>query len=285
MVDVHLHILPGLDDGPPDWATAVEMARQAAGAGIGTVVATPHMTPGHPGSLHGDFIAQSVAEFQGRLQAARVRLGVVPGAEVQPVPGLLSRLGAGEVPTVGQGGEVRYLLLDTPFDVLPPHFEHLLFELRLARVVPILAHPERSRPLVARPDRVASLVGQGVLTQVTAGSLLGMFGPRAQQAGWRWIESGLAHVVASDGHGTGQRSPGELGRAFHVVARRLGQERARLLFCHNPEAVVQGVPVRRPEPMAAPPPGVGPLAGVGSFLQRLTGAGRGAPAQKARARR
>lgn len=243
LVDIHVHILPGLDDGPVGWAASVEMARQAVQAGTVAVVATPHVLPGRQDGASLEFIGQMVDDLRSRLKAANVPLHVVPGGEVYPTPDLGARLAAREVPLMGQAGQVRYILVDTPLDVLPPRFEELLFEIRLAGVTPVLAHPERCRALQTNPERAASLAAQGSLFQVTAGSLLGEFGQQAQRAGWHYLESGVAHVVASDSHGTERRSPASLARAYKVVARQFGEEWAMRLFSEHPGRMVRGEPI------------------------------------------
>ena len=240
LVDIHLHILPGLDDGPEDWAGALEVARAAAEAGTGLVVATPHYVPGRPGSPPAGRVAALVDELKRRLDEAGVELAVEPGAEVCPTPELPARLRSGEVPLLGQAGSVRYLLVDTPLDLLPPNFERLLFEIRLAGVIPVLAHPERCRTLAGDPARVGAYIRQGALVQVTAGSLLGEFGPQAFRGGWRLLEEGWVQAVASDGHGVHHRSPARLAAAFEAVRRRLGDPAARRLCCDNPQAMALG---------------------------------------------
>lgn len=247
MVDIHHHILPGLDDGPADWATSVEMARQAWASGVAAVVATPHLTPGQPGGISHVVIGERLDELRGRLVAEGIELEVFAGAEVYPTPDLVRHLESGRIPTLGHGGRVRYLLVDTPFDLLPPHFDRLLFEVRLAAMTPVIAHPERSAALAAHPERLEELVSQGALAQVTAGSLLGRFGSRAYQAGWTFVSRGLACAVASDAHGPTDRAPSDLGRAMQEVERRLGLPTARALFVTHPRRIATGQPLDAPE--------------------------------------
>lgn len=246
MVDIHHHILPGLDDGPADWPTSLEMARQAWTAGVAAVVATPHLMPGRPGGISNAVIGERLDELRGRLAAEGIELEVFEGAEVYPTPDLVRHLESGDIPTLGHGGRVRYLLVDTPFDLLPPNFDRLLFEVRLATLTPVIAHPERSAPLASHPERLQELVEQGALAQVTAGSLLGQFGSRAYQAGWAFVSQGLACAVASDAHGLTNRSPADLGRAMYEVERRLGPAVARALFVTNPRRIATGEPLDPP---------------------------------------
>ena len=242
LVDIHIHLLPGVDDGPSDWIEAVAVARAAAQAGTGEVVATPHHMPGRDGRSPAGRIGALVEQLRRRLQEAGVELVVWPGAEVYPTPELVHSLQAGEVPLLGQPGPARYLLLDTPLDLLPPHFDRLLFEIRLAGVVPILAHPERSRALASDPARVGHYVDQGALVQVTAASLLGEFGPQAQRGAWHLLEQGWAHLLASDGHDPRRRSPASLAAAFRAVETRWGRDVARRLCRDHPMAIARGEP-------------------------------------------
>lgn len=197
MIDLHVHLLPGLDDGAQSLEEAVLMARIAAADGIRDMIATPHVRSGvyenRPEAIH-----TAVHLLQRELEAACVPVRVHPGAEVMVGPETLERFLAGELVTLGDAG--RFLLMELPMRSLPSGMEWLWHELQVVGVTPVLAHPERHEVLREQLDLVERWVEQGVMTQVTAGSLLGVFGKRSCLCANELIERGLVHVIASDAH-------------------------------------------------------------------------------------
>jgi len=278
LVDIHHHLLPGLDDGPRDWGQALELAREAVRAGIRTVVATPHVRPGQPGQPTRAAVVEMVDELRSRLASEGIELEVLAGAEVYPVPDLPRWLagGSGASWDLGQGSQIRYLLLDLPFDRLPPNFDRLIFEVALTGVTPIIAHPERNRQLAERPQLLIPLVEQGVVLQVTAGSLVGAFGREAQHASMWLVRRGLARVVATDAHDVVRRSPLAMREAYRYLSRHVGVAMAEHLCSRWPLEVARGEPLSAAPPMdgAAPaqarPTGVRGLArGLRAWWQRM----------------
>lgn len=272
-VDIHHHLLPGLDDGPEGWDQSLAMARAAHQAGIRVVVATPHVHPGRPGQPGREVIAGLVDELRARLASAGWGdLEVLPGAEVYPVPDLPRWLSKdGRAWDLGQGARVRYLLVDLPFDQLPPHFDRLLFEVMLAGVVPVIAHPERNRQLAAHPDQLAALVERGAVAQVTAASLLGGFGRAAQQAALWFIRHGLARVVATDAHDPVHRSPQAMQQAYRYLSQHLGPELAEMLCVRWPLEIARGEPLSDAgsSDLAASSPGPGGASRSGGLIRGL----------------
>ena len=243
-VDIHHHLLPGLDDGPKGWAESLAMAEAARQAGIELVVATPHVHPGRAGQPGRAIIAELVDELRSRLASAGCDLEVLPGAEVYPVPDLPRWLEGGDHGwDLGQAAKVRYLLIDLPFDHLPPHFDRLLFEVALAGAVPVIAHPERNRQLAAHPEQLAALVERGAVAQVTAQSVVGGFGRAAQQAALWFIERGVAKAVATDAHDVVHRSPRAMQEAYRYLSEHLGVELAELVCVQWPREIARGEPL------------------------------------------
>ncbi|MEA1951963.1 MAG: CpsB/CapC family capsule biosynthesis tyrosine phosphatase, partial [Planctomycetota bacterium] len=176
-VDMHCHLLPGVDDGPGDWDEALLMAQQAAADGIETVIATPH----HLGAYrtnNGPAIRARTARLQEFLNQRNVGLRVLPGAEVRVEPDLVERVREGEIMTLADRG--RYVLLELPHEVYLP-IESLLDDLARAGLTGVLAHAERNAGIMAQPSQAESLVAAGCLLQVTAGSIMGSFGRRAEE--------------------------------------------------------------------------------------------------------
>jgi protein-tyrosine phosphatase len=241
MIDLHCHVLPGIDDGAHSLEQAVEMCRLAAAAGCEALVATPHQRKGDWWNCD----RQALAALRGRLQEA---VGPAPrilgGGEIRVDSRLLAEMLAlreddahGPLPLAGS----RYLLLEFGGEAGLPEAADLVHELAVAGWRPVLAHPELIHWL-ADPAAVAHLVSLGALAQVTAMSLTGDFGRRAQADASRLVELGLAHFVASDAHDLRRRPPG-LRRAWDAIAARWGEEAARELLADNPRAVIADQPL------------------------------------------
>jgi protein-tyrosine phosphatase len=234
-VDIHCHLLPGLDDGAADWEMALNMARMAVADGIQTVVATPHQL-GRYWQTSGDTIRQRAGQLQQLLDNQQIALRVLPGADVRIDERLVERIHQGDVLTLGDHG--RHVLLELPHELYIP-LGGLLGQLAAAGIVCVLSHPERNLGILAQPGLLRPLVDCGCLLQLTAGSLTGEFGRRAQSLSEQLIADGLAHFVSSDAHDHQLRRP-VLGEAFQRVVTQVGREAAIELFCHNPACVAGG---------------------------------------------
>ncbi len=233
--DIHCHLLPGLDDGATSWEDGLAMAEMAADDGIRTTIATPHQLGSYAGN-QGETVRARVAQFAAALQRRGVAMSVLPGADVRVEPGLLARLRSGDVLTLGDHG--RHVLLELPHDVYLP-LDGVLAELGRAGLVAILSHPERNLGLLRRPEVLGTLVEEGCLIQVTAGSLTGGFGSRVQTFAEALVKRGLVHFVATDAHSTRSRCP-KLSAAFRRVAALAGKKTAVALCCENPARVTAG---------------------------------------------
>ncbi len=243
-VDIHCHLLPGLDDGPADWDETLAMAEMAAADGIATIVATPHQLGSFPGNRP-QTVRSETARLQGLLDRHRIPVRVLPGADVRVEPELVAKISGGEVLTLADRG--RHVLLELPHELYLP-LERLLSELKQAGLVGVLSHPERNQGILRRPEIVRRLVRAGCLMQVTAGSLTGLFGPQIRGLAERLVREGLVHFVGSDAHGTHARCP-VLRPAFDRAVELAGRAKARELFCTNPARLVSGkaiVAERRP---------------------------------------
>ncbi len=246
-VDIHCHLLPGIDDGSQSWEQSLAMAEMAAADGMGTIVATPHQL-GSYGHNHGKQIRARTAELQAQLDQHQIGLQVLPGADVRIEEGMVEKLRGGEVLTLADRG--RHVLLELPHELFFP-MDDVLAQLRRAEMTGILSHPERNQGLLKQPRIVESLVNHGCLMQVTCGSLMGTFGPASQQMAEWMLERGFVHFLATDAHGPNARRP-LMCRAFERASRLVGNEVATDLCCRNPAAVVAGQEVEvlryRPKP-------------------------------------
>ena len=211
MIDLHCHVLPGIDDGPDSIEGSVALARAAVAAGIETVVATPHVSWRYPNDP--DTIARLVGEVNARLKQEEVALYVRPGAEIAMTrlidvePAELARFGLG-------GGS--WLLVEPPFTEVATGLDSIVRDLLRRGHRVLLAHPERCHALRRDPRMLESLIRDGVLTSITAGSLVGHFGSEVRRFSQQLARDGMIHNVASDAHDHSQRPPGiavELERA------------------------------------------------------------------------
>jgi protein-tyrosine phosphatase len=234
-VDIHCHILPGIDDGARDWNDALAMARLAVEDGTSTIVATPHQL-GSWSQNCGDDIRRLTAELNERLQAEQIPLTVLPGGEARFEADLVDRIINGDVLTLGD--HRRHMLVELPHDLFLP-IDSLCKALVARRVSVILAHPERNQGILRQPDLLGSVVDAGCLTQITAGSLCGTLGSEMQQFSEWMVHEGLVHMVATDAHGPRTRRP-LLGRAYEKLCELADEQTAQDLCCRIPARVAAG---------------------------------------------
>jgi protein-tyrosine phosphatase len=232
MVDVHCHILPGLDDGAADVKESLAMAQSAISDGVTHVVATPHS------STEFRFDYERVRALHGQLQRlVGDRLVLATGCDFHLNLENLDALR--KDPARFCINQRNYLLVEFSEYSIPPTTSHALHDMQLMGLHPIITHPERNGIIQAQTNLLASWVRLGCFVQVTGGSLTGTFGPRAKADALRWIGLGLVHFVASDAHNTRGR-PLRLQPAYEVVREQFGDLKARALFFDNPMAAFEG---------------------------------------------
>ncbi len=236
MIDIHAHILPGVDDGVKTEDEAVEMARIGLADGIRTIVATPHCKDDFFANDRPSVLA-AVSRLRERLAAEEVALEVLPGGEVYLCPDLVDRVRDGRAPTLGDNGKT--LLLELSASQYPLDVENLVFQIRLAGIIPVFAHPERIRYFRDDVRRYRAVIRLGAYGQITAASIAGAFGEDTQDFSEELLRKGLVHVLASDSHGAGGRPP-VLSSALRIVAAMLGEARARHMVLDAPRALIEG---------------------------------------------
>lgn len=238
MIDLHCHILPGVDDGAPDFETSVAMCRMAAADGCEAMVATPHLR--HERWWNGDqnLLKQRLAELQERVgPGLKLYMGGEIAINTESFDEILER----PEEVVSLAGS-RYLLLEFDWQGLGPQPENVLFELNIAQWRSVIAHPERMSWLMQDRSLIRRLVANGAMTQITAMSITGDLGKPAQDASYWLLENGLAHFVSSDSHDTTRRLPG-MAKAMQEVRTVWGDEMAQELFVDNPRAVLEDRPL------------------------------------------
>ena len=260
MIDIHAHILPGLDDGPRTMEESVRMCELCLDQGVTVVVATPHMCNSRFGVTAED-VRNGVGELSEACRRRGLNIEILPGGDVLLQPGLLAALDTGDALTLADTG--KYLLLELPAQTVPP-IEGLVFELAVRGITPILTHPERNPAFHHKPGRLVQLVESGCYVQVTADSLLGKFGRGARRAGEKFLKSGLVHVVASDAHSARDRRPA-LGTVAGLLSSMAGEDTARRLLCDHPARIIRGEPLEPPANSFAERDAAAPRHGRGGW--------------------
>lgn len=242
MLDVHVHALPGVDDGPADLEGSLELVRAAARDGVRAIVATPHLRWDFP-LVHVEALARGCAELQAAIRHARLPVTIFPGAEVDL--GWAAEATAADLRLASLGQRGRDLLVETPYGALHDDFEMRLFELVVRGFRVTLAHPERNATLRQDVDRLAGLVQRGVLVQLSSGSLVGDSArPPVRRFARELLDRGLAHVIASDAHAAAGFRPPGLSAALEAAQE--SRPRARWMVTAAPAAIVAGKPLPPP---------------------------------------
>ena len=270
MIDLHCHMLPGIDDGAPDEATSLEMARIAVADGIETTACTPHIYPGLYENDAAGIMAR-VKGLQSRLAEEGIALKLTVGADAHLTPELLGRLKKGTAPSLAGG---RYFLLEPPHTVAPPRFSESTFDFVAAGYIPVLTHPERLSWIKQHYQVFVQLVKAGAWMQITAGSLNGRFGEAAKYFGEKMLDDGLVHILATDAHSLKHRPP-LLAEGRRAAEKYVGKEEARRLVVDRPQAILDNRPPREVEPIPALRDAGADGAGGGrsgrGFLSRMFG--------------
>jgi protein-tyrosine phosphatase len=243
VIDLHSHILPGLDDGASDLAESVALARGAVADGIRAVAATPHVREDYPTTTAA--MESGVREVRQALEDEAVPLEVLTGGEI--ALGELDGLSAEERRSFGLGGNPNFLLLETPYVGWPLAFPGIVERLSADGIVAVIAHPERNREVHEDPRHIARLVECGALVQITAASLDGRLGRPVLRCAEGLLEAELAHLLASDAHGAGVREIGLAAARNAVGDPALG----KWLTEDVPAAIVAGGDIP-PRPTSSP---------------------------------
>jgi protein-tyrosine phosphatase len=242
VVDLHHHLLPGLDDGAPDLATTLKMARMAADDGITHVVCTPHANARY--TFDAEQNQGLLADVRQALADAGIRLILGSGCDFHlSYDNVRDALANPHRYTVN-GGE--YLLVELPDYALPPTLEETFYSLRLGGMTPILTHPERNPSLQQDDSRLKAWIRDGMLTQVTASSVMGLMGRKAQKMAERMLADRWVHFLATDAHNISTRTPKMRDARDHVASRH-GEHYAQKLCTENPQAVFDSRPLPRQE--------------------------------------
>ena len=244
MIDLHNHILPGVDDGAADLDESLQIARQFVSEGVIRVAATPHLDPERGTGIGPPAVQAGVAELQAALDQATIELTVLPGNELYLTPDAPSLVRTGQVSPLGAGSTLLVeisLFADRP----PLYLEDTLFHLQLAGYQVVFAHPERYAFVQRDVTSLDQLVTRGVVLQLTAPSLLGEYGASIRRTAVQLLRRGSYATAASDRHHPGpERS---LAALHQRITALVDADLADLLLCTNPDRLVAGRPVIQPE--------------------------------------
>ena len=238
MIDLHCHYLPGIDDGAQTLDESLALARAAVADGITHAVMTPHI---HAGMFANNAasIRAATLSFQVALAKHDIALAISAGGEVRIGPEIIEWVAAGEIPFLGQLDGRQVILLEMPHGHLPVGADRLTAWLLKQNIIPLIAHPERNKDVMRKLAKLDPFLEQGCLLQVTAGSLLGRFGPVAQKRAREVLDRGEIFAVATDAHNLENRPP-LLTEARALLLATAGEEAAHVLTYSNAFALLGG---------------------------------------------
>ena len=235
LVDIHCHILPGIDDGSKDWETSIKLAHAAVKDGITHAVVTPHTLNGRYLNHKKDVIKLTAA-YQKRLKDENIPLTVFPGQEVRISGDLPQALDDDDILFLDEDG--RYMLLEFPSDDVPSYAKDMIFKIMQRGITPIIVHPERNSRILKEPVILQELIEQGCLVQITASSYIGTFGKDIEEMSRKFIEAGQCSCFASDAHDLPKRKY-EYSEALEKLSNEFGQGVAQE-YRDNAQALVNG---------------------------------------------
>jgi protein-tyrosine phosphatase len=242
MIDIHSHILPGLDDGASNLQDSINMAKNAAGIGVSHIIATPH----HKNGLYlneKEDIINRVQMLNIILEKENIPVSILPGQEIRIYKDFLCDIE--EFLTLNDTG--KYLFLELPSNHFPSYALDLIYEIQLNEITPIIVHPERNSELHANPKLLFKLIDEGAVTQITTGSVLGVFGKRIKSFTESIIKHNLTHFVASDAHNLNKRNF-NLDRAYIEIEKKFGSIYVNA-FKANAISLINGQPILDSQPL------------------------------------
>ncbi len=232
MIDIHCHILPGIDDGAKDMEEALALIKLAFDDGVTHIVLTPHL---HFGRFENTLpiIKSAFEDFKAEVNKAKIDVNLSYAAEVRLDSEILSLLSKNELPMYGNYDGQQFMLLEFPHSHIPTGSDMLVKYLKKRNITPVIAHPERNRELLDAPEKIKQFVRLGCWFQITASSITGHFGDKPQSLALSYIEQDFIQVVASDAHNLKRRPP-LLSQAKNKILEMFGAEVAQKLFHDNP---------------------------------------------------
>lgn len=235
MIDLHCHLLPGVDDGSKSMDISLKLANDAVRDGIDYALLTPHHMNGVYLN-HKKAVIQQTQEFQVELDRHKISLKVFPGQEVRINGDLLTALDQDDILFADKGG--RYLMLEFPDNDIPSYTNNMIYELMQRGIIPVIVHPERNTMIMKKPDILYDLLSRGCLSQITASSYVGIFGHKVQKFSKQLIQAGQAYIFASDVHNLPNRKY-EMNNAFKKLEVEYGNSYVKR-FENNAKNIING---------------------------------------------
>lgn len=242
MIDIHCHILPGVDDGAKFEEESLAMARAAVAQGIDTIIATPHHKNGMYDNPRNSII-QNVTILNELLERQDIPLKLLAGQETRINGDMIEEINNGIMQPLH---DTQYLFVEFPSGSVPRYAQQMLFDIQVVGYTPVIVHPERNRELIQNPASMYEFVRRGALTQITAASLIGKFGKNIQKFTNQLIEANLTHFIASDAHNTTTRGFC-LEEALQYVKKQYGSDYF-YTFLENSQLLVDNMSVNKLEP-------------------------------------
>ena len=237
MIDLHSHILQKIDDGPQIVEESLKMARAYIENGYRIIAATPHMIPGTGWMPSTDLVKREVSALNRSIEKKGLKIKIIPGMEVALDPQIPDLLDEGQLLCLG---ESSYLLIEPPFQQLPPRWERIIFSVLSKGYSILLAHPERCEQLADKPRLIEQLIETGVHLQVNWGSLIGSYGRAVARTARIMVGSGWIHCLATDSHSQRDLDSFEMQAAKDTLRDLIGPDNLRLLTFENPMKVLCG---------------------------------------------
>lgn len=243
MIDLHCHILNGIDDGAQTLEDSIAMASAAVAEGITHILVTPHHKNGAYINEK-DRILEKMAELQEELDSRGIELTLFPGQEVRINGELLEEIDSRKIQFVDEDNQ--YLLIEFPTMTVPAYSENLFFELSKRNITPVIVHPERNQIFMENPNALIPFIEKGALAQLTAGSYLGKFGKKIQKVSKQMVEANLVHILASDAHNVTSRGF-RMKEAYEKLEKEFGsskvsQFKQRTKDLVNGEIIIPDIP-------------------------------------------
>lgn len=243
MIDLHCHILHGIDDGAKTIDDSIDMAHAAVKEGITHVLATPHHMV-RDWDNEKTKVLKLVKELQEELDSREIPLTIFPGQEVRLYGDIIKDIEQNKILFVDE--QKQYLLIEFPSTSIPHYTERLFYELQSTGVTPIVVHPERNRAIQEHPNRLKNIVNKGALAQLTAASYTGGFGKKIQKLSSQLIEANMVHFIASDAHNTTNRSF-HMKEAYKKIEKEFGKGK-KAEFLLTAKDLINGDTVIAPTP-------------------------------------
>ena len=243
MIDLHCHILPGIDDGPAILSESLSMARQAVADGIHTIVATPHaLGSGHANPP--EKICEAVKKFQQAINSEQLLLTILSGCEVHNCPDMANQIAAGQASFLNK--QKKHILIEFPFRNVSSAYTDELTKLVQMGITPILAHPERNEKTHKHPELLCDFISMGCLIQMNATSINGGFGPTILETAKQLLQYRMVHIIASDAHSSGRRSPTLSLAVKHAGAALDDPGEALAMVTTTPQKILDGQKIEIP---------------------------------------